>query len=122
MSCVELNENVVIGSIFIVNVYLNVDDDVKTLEGFSRSEAPRRRAWWGCLVGGSASYRRRGSGKVRRFKVPLGLATAPSYKHCASTVHLVLLALYSLPLPWLFKPGPWPMMARRMCGLRVPVQ
>ena len=32
MSCVELNENT--ESIFIVNVYLSVDDDVKTLEGF----------------------------------------------------------------------------------------
>ena len=34
MSCVELNKNVVIESIFIEHVYLSVDDDVKTLEGF----------------------------------------------------------------------------------------
>ena len=40
MSCVELNKNVVIESIFIVNVYLSVDDDVKTLEGLYCSESP----------------------------------------------------------------------------------
>lgn len=34
MRCTELDENVVLGSIFIMNVYLSVDDDVKTLEGF----------------------------------------------------------------------------------------
>ena len=33
MRCAELDENVVLGSIFIMNVYLSVDDDVKTLEG-----------------------------------------------------------------------------------------
>ena len=33
MNCVELNKNVVFESIFIVNVDLSVDDDVKTLEG-----------------------------------------------------------------------------------------
>ena len=40
MGCTELDEHVVFGSIFIMNVYLSVDDDVKTLEGFSCSEHP----------------------------------------------------------------------------------
>ena len=34
MGWAELADNIVFGSIFIMNVYLSVDDDVKTLEGF----------------------------------------------------------------------------------------
>ena len=97
MSCVEPDKVTVFESIFIVDVYLSVDDDVKTLEGFSWSRHPWRRVSWGYLVGVIHLTVGRGSGKVRRLEVPLGLAKGPTYEHCTSTVHL---ALYILPVPW----------------------
>ena len=53
----------------------------------------------GGTLWGYALYFRRHSGKVRRFKVLLGLAKVLTCKHSVHTVHLVLLALQDLAHP-----------------------